>query len=145
MKMTALNPVDTVKKTFFGSTPADIIEKDFENIDIQEKETRKLQINQTLSQDKTELNLPTETPYTILEEPNRVGKKIRVIAIGAGASALNFAHDVDTNPLNIDLVLYEKNPEIGGTWFENRYPGCACDIPSVVYQLSWAPSAEWSS
>lgn len=87
----------------------------------------------------------SKEPYTVLEEPNRVGKKIKVITIGAGASALNFAHDIDTNPLNIDLVMYEKNPEIGGTWFENRYPGCACDIPSVVYQLSWAPSAEWGS
>lgn len=84
-------------------------------------------------------------PYTVLEEPNRVGKKIKVITIGAGASALNFAHDIDTNSLNIELTMYEKNPEIGGTWFENRYPGCACDIPSVVYQLSWAPSAEWGS
>ncbi|TVY38734.1 putative sterigmatocystin biosynthesis monooxygenase [Lachnellula subtilissima] len=83
--------------------------------------------------------------YTVLEEPNRVGKKIKVITIGAGASALNFAHDIDTNRLDIDLTIYEKNPEIGGTWYENRYPGCACDIPSVVYQLSWAPSAAWGS
>jgi len=60
-----------------------------------------------------------EAPYTIIEEPNRVGKKIKVITIGAGASALNFAHDIDTNPLDIELTLYEKNPEIGGTWFES--------------------------
>jgi len=86
-----------------------------------------------------------ETPYTILEEPNRVGRPVRVITIGAGASALNFAHDIDTSPLEIQLVMYEKNPELGGTWFENKYPGCACDIPSVNYQLSWAPSAHWSS
>jgi hypothetical protein len=86
-----------------------------------------------------------EQTYTVLEEPNRIGKKTKVITIGAGASALNFAHDIDTNSLDIDLTIYEKNPEIGGTWYENRYPGCACDIPSVVYQLSWAPSAEWGS
>ncbi|TVY48521.1 putative sterigmatocystin biosynthesis monooxygenase [Lachnellula occidentalis] len=100
-------------------------------------------------------NLPISPPesiskeqkeeYAVLEEPNRLGKKIKVITIGAGASALNFAHDIDTNRLDIDLTIYEKNPEIGGTWYENRYPGCACDIPSVVYQLSWAPSAEWGS
>lgn len=91
------------------------------------------------------LNAEQKQRYTILEEPNRVGKKIKVITIGAGVSALNFAHDIDTNSLDIELTMYEKNPEIGGTWFENRYPGCACDIPSVVYQLSWAPSAEWDS
>lgn len=59
--------------------------------------------------------------YTILEQPNRRGRKIRVITIGAGASALNFAHDVDTSPLDIDLTIYEKNPEIGGTWYENKW------------------------
>ncbi|KAB2573263.1 putative sterigmatocystin biosynthesis monooxygenase stcW [Lasiodiplodia theobromae] len=86
------------------------------------------------------------TPYTVLEQPSRTGRKLRVIVIGAGASALNFAHDIDTSSsLDVDLVCYEKNPEIGGTWFENKYPGCACDIPSVLYQYSWAPSAEWSS
>ncbi|RDW59448.1 hypothetical protein BP6252_12535 [Coleophoma cylindrospora] len=86
-----------------------------------------------------------ETPYSVLEEPNRVGRKIRVITIGAGASALNLAHDITTSPLDIELVMYEKNEELGGTWFENRYPGVACDIPSVNYQLSWAPSTHWSS
>ncbi|KAH7319073.1 putative dimethylaniline monooxygenase [Rhexocercosporidium sp. MPI-PUGE-AT-0058] len=87
-----------------------------------------------------------KTPtYTILEEPNRRGRKIRVITIGSGASALNFAHDIDTSPLDIELAIYEKNPEIGGTWYENRYPGCGCDIPSVIYQLSWAPSSRWNS
>lgn len=83
--------------------------------------------------------------YQVLEQPSGTGRKLRVIVIGAGASALNFAHDIDTSPLDIDLVCYEKNPDIGGTWFENKYPGCACDIPSVLYQYSWAPSPEWSS
>lgn len=88
----------------------------------------------------------TSPRYTVLEQPSRTGRKLRVIVIGAGASALNFAHDVDTtSSLDVDLVCYEKNAEIGGTWFENKYPGCACDIPSVLYQYSWAPSAEWSS
>lgn len=62
----------------------------------------------------------SKTPYTVLEEPNRRGRKIRVITIGAGASALNFAHDIDTSPLDIELAIYEKNPEIGGTWYENK-------------------------
>ncbi|KAJ4176313.1 hypothetical protein NW755_014487 [Fusarium falciforme] len=41
-------------------------------------------------------------------------------------------------------VVYEKNPQIGGTWFENRYPGCKCDVPSHNYQFSWRPNPEWS-
>lgn len=84
-------------------------------------------------------------PYEIVEEPSRYRRKIRIIVIGAGASALNFAHEIDTSSLDTELVLYEKNPEIGGTWYENRYPGCGCDIPSVNYQFSWAPSPDWTS
>jgi cation diffusion facilitator CzcD-associated flavoprotein CzcO len=37
----------------------------------------------------------------------------------------------------LEMVCYEKNHDIGGTWLENRYPGCACDIPSVNYQFTW--------
>ncbi|GKZ91462.1 hypothetical protein AnigIFM59636_003719 [Aspergillus niger] len=83
-------------------------------------------------------------PYEIIDEPSRSRRKIRIVVIGAGASALNFAHDIDQSTLDIELVLYEKNPEVGGTWFENRYPGCGCDIPSVNYQFSWAPSPDWT-
>ncbi|KAJ5287308.1 hypothetical protein N7478_002994 [Penicillium angulare] len=83
--------------------------------------------------------------YEILEEPSRSRRKIRIIVIGAGASALNLAHEIDTSTLDIELALYEKNPEVGGTWYENRYPGCGCDIPSVNYQFSWAPSPDWTS
>jgi cation diffusion facilitator CzcD-associated flavoprotein CzcO len=37
------------------------------------------------------------------------------------------------------------NPKVGGTWYENRYPGCRCDIPAHNYQYSWKPNPEWSS
>ncbi|KAF3010351.1 hypothetical protein E8E14_008823 [Neopestalotiopsis sp. 37M] len=85
------------------------------------------------------------TDYKIIEEPSRSKRQLRVLCVGAGASAINFAHEVQESNLDLDLVCYEKNPSIGGTWYENKYPGCGCDIPSVNYQLSWAPSAEWSS
>ncbi|KAI9933627.1 hypothetical protein MW887_008100 [Aspergillus wentii] len=88
------------------------------------------------------IGIPT---YQILEQPSQTARKIKIIVIGAGASAINFAHDVDTSTLDLDLVIYEKNPEIGGTWYENRYPGGGCDIPSVNYQFSWAPWSEWES
>ncbi|KAL4924805.1 flavin-containing monooxygenase [Aspergillus undulatus] len=52
-------------------------------------------------------------------------------------------HDA-TEKTNIAFQCYDKNPEVGGTWFENRYPGCACDIPSVNYQFSWHPKPDWS-
>jgi cation diffusion facilitator CzcD-associated flavoprotein CzcO len=43
-----------------------------------------------------------------------------------------------------DFVLLEKAATVGGTWRDNHYPGCACDVPSHVYSLSFAPNPRWS-
>lgn len=83
------------------------------------------------------------TEYKITELPGGTPRKIRVIVIGAGASGLNFAREIYAEIPSCDLVIYDKNPEIGGTWYENRYPGVACDIPSVNYQFTWAPRTHW--
>ena len=45
---------------------------------------------------------------------------------------------------NVELTIYEKNDGFGGTWWENRYPGVACDIPSHSYQYSFCPNRNWS-
>lgn len=82
--------------------------------------------------------------YEIIEKPSRAGRKLRIVCLGGGASAINLAHEVSTSNLDLELVCYEKNSSVGGTWYENRYPGCGCDIPSVNYQYSWAPSPEWT-
>ncbi|KAL3477263.1 hypothetical protein BJX99DRAFT_257520 [Aspergillus californicus] len=47
-------------------------------------------------------------------------------------------------PNSWDLTLFEKNPHFGGTWYENTYPGVACDIPSHLYTFSFDPNPEWS-
>lgn len=96
------------------------------------------------SVDYTPNGLASKPEYEVVEKPSRAGRKLRIICLGAGASALNLAHEIDISPLDLELVCYEKNPSIGGTWYENKYPGCGCDIPSVNYQFSWAPSSEWS-
>jgi cation diffusion facilitator CzcD-associated flavoprotein CzcO len=43
-----------------------------------------------------------------------------------------------------DVVIFEKAARLGGTWRDNTYPGCACDIPSHLYSFSFDQSAEWS-
>ncbi|MDD7936522.1 flavin-containing monooxygenase [Actinomycetospora straminea] len=43
-----------------------------------------------------------------------------------------------------DVVLLEKADALGGTWRDNTYPGCACDIPSHMYSLSTVPNPDWS-
>jgi cation diffusion facilitator CzcD-associated flavoprotein CzcO len=42
------------------------------------------------------------------------------------------------------LRLYEAEARLGGTWRDNTYPGCACDVPSLLYSLSMAPKPDWS-
>ncbi|KAH0844333.1 putative sterigmatocystin biosynthesis monooxygenase stcW [Fonsecaea pedrosoi] len=80
--------------------------------------------------------------YTINERPSGPIRPMKVICVGAGASGISLAKSA-RDLKNVDLIIYEKNAEVAGTWLENRYPGCACDIPSVTYQYSWEP-AIWS-
>lgn len=54
-------------------------------------------------------------------------RPLKMAVMGAGFSGMSIAHAVSTGRLkNIDLTIYEKNANLGGTWWENRYPGCAC-------------------
>jgi cation diffusion facilitator CzcD-associated flavoprotein CzcO len=43
-----------------------------------------------------------------------------------------------------DFVVLERASEVGGTWRDNTYPGCQCDIPSHLYSFSFAPNPDWS-
>jgi cation diffusion facilitator CzcD-associated flavoprotein CzcO len=76
--------------------------------------------------------------------PIDVGRKIRVVIIGAGISGIALYVRLRQYVPNATITIFEKNPGLGGTWYENRYPGVACDIPSHVYQLSFEPNPEWS-
>jgi hypothetical protein len=68
-------------------------------------------------------------------------RPIKIIVAGAGCSGLDLAHAVESGRLkNVDLRIYEKNAGLGGTWWENRYPGCACDIPSHNYLVCFPPN-----
>ncbi|ORX90048.1 flavin-binding monooxygenase-like protein [Basidiobolus meristosporus CBS 931.73] len=42
------------------------------------------------------------------------------------------------------FTIYESGDDLGGTWLANKYPGCACDIPSHVYSFSFEPNPDWS-
>ncbi|KAL5337680.1 monooxygenase [Aspergillus crustosus] len=72
-------------------------------------------------------------------------RHVKVICVGAGASGLCLAYKLQRSFTNFDLTVYEKNPDVAGTWYENRYPGCACDVPSHNYVYSFEPKADWSS
>ena len=70
---------------------------------------------------------------------------MKVIAVGAGAAGLLVAYKMKRMFSNYELTCYEKNPEVAGTWYENRYPGCACDVPAHAYTYSFQPNPNWST
>jgi cation diffusion facilitator CzcD-associated flavoprotein CzcO len=67
----------------------------------------------------------------------------RVAIIGSGFGGLAAAVRLKEAGVG-DLVLFEKSHDVGGVWRENTYPGAACDVPSHLYSLSFAPKADWS-
>jgi cation diffusion facilitator CzcD-associated flavoprotein CzcO len=68
----------------------------------------------------------------------------RIVIVGTGFSGLGMAIRLrqEGEP---DFVLLERAGDIGGTWRDNTYPGCRCDVPSHLYSFSFAPNPRWSS
>ncbi|MFD7450313.1 flavin-containing monooxygenase [Kitasatospora sp. NPDC059827] len=71
----------------------------------------------------------------------RPGTDFRVVVVGAGFSGLLAGHRLAQ--AGIPYVIYEKNADLGGTWFENTYPGCRTDVASHLYNYSFAPRHDW--
>jgi cation diffusion facilitator CzcD-associated flavoprotein CzcO len=67
----------------------------------------------------------------------------RVAIVGAGFGGLGTAIRLLQDGTD-DFVVFEKNPDVGGTWWDNAYPGCQCDVPSHLYSFSFALNPEWS-
>src|SRR5690606_31910177 len=65
-----------------------------------------------------------------------------VIIVGAGLSGLCMA--IKLREAGIPFTIYEKNDGVGGTWYENSYPGCAVDIPNHFYSFSFERQPDWS-
>lgn len=68
--------------------------------------------------------------------------RTRALIIGSGFSGLGMA--IELQQRGVDFLILEKADEIGGTWRDNTYPGCACDIPSHMYSFSFEPKADWT-
>lgn len=69
------------------------------------------------------------------------GVKFRVAVIGAGVSGIAAGYRLQQTQL--DFTLFEKNEDVGGVWWENRYPGCRLDTPNFAYSLSFAQKQDW--
>jgi len=68
---------------------------------------------------------------------------VRVAIVGSGFAGLGAAIRLKQAGIH-DLVILERARELGGTWRDNSYPGCACDVQSHLYSFSFAPNPEWS-
>jgi len=66
-----------------------------------------------------------------------------IAIIGTGFSGLGMAIALKRSGVD-DFVVLEKGDDVGGTWRDNDYPGCACDVPSHLYSFSFAPNPGWS-
>ncbi|KAL1591671.1 hypothetical protein SLS60_011669 [Paraconiothyrium brasiliense] len=91
-------------------------------------------------------NLRTIFPPLELEEhPVDEVRRLRVAVVGAGISGITAGIFLPAKVPNIDLVIYERNNDIGGTWHTNIYPGVRCDVPAHAYQATYEASDQWST
>ncbi|HZV75493.1 MAG TPA: NAD(P)/FAD-dependent oxidoreductase [Conexibacter sp.] len=68
---------------------------------------------------------------------------VDVAIVGSGFAGLGMAIRL-RQAGRTDFVVLERADDVGGTWQQNTYPGCQCDVPSNLYSFSFAPNAEWS-
>jgi cation diffusion facilitator CzcD-associated flavoprotein CzcO len=82
---------------------------------------------------------PTTTPPEAAPRTAEVG----VAIVGSGFSGLGMAISLLRDGVD-DFVLLERAGDVGGTWRDNTYPGCACDVPSHLYSFSFEPNPRWT-
>ncbi len=72
----------------------------------------------------------------------RAGSGFSVGVIGVGMSGIAAARELRASGIRYEVL--EKNDGVGGTWYENFYPGCGVDTPSSLYSYSFSPKSDWS-
>lgn len=82
-----------------------------------------------------EKELSRGKPYSVLQQPLGATRHLRIVTIGAGASGLNMIRTLRRNLTDFEHVVYEKNRDIGGTWYENRYPGMKFRAPNDLWKF----------
>ncbi|MER5439835.1 NAD(P)/FAD-dependent oxidoreductase [Streptomyces sp. NPDC002790] len=77
-----------------------------------------------------------------MPEQEHEHEHVRVAVIGSGFGGLGAAVRLRREGIT-DFVVLERAGAVGGTWRDNSYPGCACDVPSHLYSFSFAPNPDW--
>jgi len=82
----------------------------------------------------------------LLDPPSTTGgsrREAKILIIGTGFSGLGMAARLKQTGEE-DFLVIERRSDVGGTWHDNTYPGCACDVPSNLYSFSFALNPDWS-
>ncbi|KAK9709856.1 hypothetical protein K7432_008753 [Basidiobolus ranarum] len=72
------------------------------------------------------------------------GSTPKVAILGGGLSGICTALQLKRQLGLESFTIYESHSDFGGTWFANKYPGCACDVPSHIYSISFEPKSDWT-
>jgi len=91
---------------------------------------------------------PFESWFTASQPPasaheGGLPEHVRVAVIGSGFGGLGAGIKLLDAGIR-DFAILERAASVGGTWRDNTYPGCACDVPSHLYSFSFAPNPRWS-
>ena len=80
----------------------------------------------------------------MIETPRGTVDHIDLLVLGAGFGGIAMADRLLRKGRGRDFLVLERAAEVGGTWRENTYPGCACDVPTALYSLSRHAHPWWS-
>src|SRR5919201_809989 len=72
-----------------------------------------------------------------------MNEHVDIAIVGSGFAGIGAAVRLQQAGID-DFVVLERAGDVGGTWRDNSYPGCACDVPSHLYSFSFAPNPDWT-
>jgi len=85
-----------------------------------------------------------DKPWPQVPVGNKDHANAAVLIIGAGISGLCTAIDLIKRNKCRNFIIVEKSAGLGGTWYDNKYPGCCCDVWSTLYSYSFAQNSDWT-
>ncbi|KAF1847357.1 flavin-binding monooxygenase-like protein [Cucurbitaria berberidis CBS 394.84] len=83
-------------------------------------------------------------PWPQVPVGNKDHTDAAVVIIGAGISGMCMAIDLIKRNQCHNFIIVEKSSSVGGTWHDNKYPGCCCDIWSMLYSYSFEQNPDWT-